>query len=1419
MSSRALPDSLRETLGVFDGSRVPRTTTEVAERLDLGRRSTYDRLERLVDRGRLETKKVGASGRVWWRPPPPSRAGRPEGTPGSPATDGPLGGVLDGADVGVFVLDEAFEVVWANEAAGRYFGLDPGRVLGRDKREIVESCTAPAVEDAGSFAETVLATYEDNTYAERFECRVTAGEGREGRWLEHRSEPIESGARAGGRVELYHDVTERKRSERASRRARGRFESLIEAVEEYAIFTLDAEGRVRSWNPGAERIKGYGSEEILGEPVSTFYTGSDRAAGVPARNLAAARREGSVEDEGWRVRADGSRFWASVTITSIRDDDGTLAGYAKVTRDMTDRRERERAIRRERDLLEKTLETSPVGILVLDPGGTVVRANGRAEELLCPTAPGLEGESYLEPEWEVRTESGEPVAGADHPVARVLETGSSVRGFDHEVTLPDGTDRWLSSSAAPVLDDEGEVERVVVALEDVTRFEEQTRRLERQRDDLRTELDDVFERVSDGFFGLDTELRFTYVNERAEDLLGACEHDLLDVPIWETLEPGPIAREVFDEVLETQEPTTFEEYYEPLDTWFENHVYPSETGLSVHFRDVTERKERERELERYGTMVSAIDDGVYVVDESGRFTTVNEAYAEMTGYSREELLGAPVSTVVDEATRDRAAELERELATGRRETARLEASLETATGDRLPAEATFALLPTDDGAYERVGVVRDVTERKERERELELYEAAVETIDDGVYIVDDDNRFRLVNDAHAELTGYAREELLGSHASRVTTEGSLALAEGRLEGLVDSDSEAATVRTELVPRDGDRVPVETRFAPFPLGEERYGRVGVVRDITDRRARERNLRDRMRQLEAIADLGRSALGDPDLDALMAEATETVAAVFDADYCKVLDLDPGAAELLLRQGVGWDEGVVGSATVSAVADDSQAAHTLRSAGSVVVEDLEAERRFDGPDLLTDHDVRSGISVPIGSREDPWGILGVHDTDRREFSERDADFVQSVANVLATAIDRRDRERELERRNEQITALNSLNGVVREITGAVIDRSTREEIEATVCERLAETDSYLFAWIGDVDVASRTVRLRTEAGVEGYLDGVTISVDPDDERSEGPTGRALRTGEIQTSQDVRTEDRYAPWRDHVEAHGFRSSAAIPIAHEGTTYGVLNVYAERPDAFEGRERTVVGQLGEVVGHAIAAEERKRALMTDEVVEAEFAIRGVPDAFGLDGGVSGRLTLDHAVPLGEDEFLLYGSATADAVGSVEALAGAFPHWGDVSFRDDVGDDEVGFEVRLSEPPVLSVLASVGGSVERAVLEDGDLRMTLHLPPGTDVRRVTDTVRDVYPGAELLRRRQTTRPEGSLDGVRRGLAADLTDRQRAALEAAYHAGYFEWPRETSAEELAASLDIASPTLHYHLRRAQRKAFDSLLSVTTLPPRP
>ena len=169
--------------------------------------------------------------------------------------------------------------------------------------------------------------------------------------------------------------------------------------------------------------------------------------------------------------------------------------------------------------------------------------------------------------------------------------------------------------------------------------------------------------------------------------------------------------------------------------------------------------------------------------------------------------------------------------------------------------------------------------------------------------------------------------------------------------------------------------------------------------------------RLYQQEVVADLGQQALETDTIDQLMHDACIAVADILDTEYSKVLELLPGGDEVFLRQGIGWRDGLVGAATVPTDLD-SQAGYTLITEEPVIVDNLRTEDRFSGPELLTSHDVVSGISVIIGSVEKPWGVLGTHTSERREFTTLDANFVKSVANVIASAVARHEHEEELAR-----------------------------------------------------------------------------------------------------------------------------------------------------------------------------------------------------------------------------------------------------------------------------------------------------------------------------------------------------------------------------------------------------------------------
>ncbi len=170
-----------------------------------------------------------------------------------------------------------------------------------------------------------------------------------------------------------------------------RFRLLVESVQDYGIFILSPEGLIETWNTGAARLKGYAATEIIGRHFSVFYPRADVEAGKCERELDGASRDGRFEDEGWRLRKDGTRFWANVLITPLRNDAGTLIGFAKVTRDLTERKAAEEEVRRFRLLVESVKD---YGIFILSPEGLIETWNAGAERLKGYAASEILGQHF-----------------------------------------------------------------------------------------------------------------------------------------------------------------------------------------------------------------------------------------------------------------------------------------------------------------------------------------------------------------------------------------------------------------------------------------------------------------------------------------------------------------------------------------------------------------------------------------------------------------------------------------------------------------------------------------------------------------------------------------------------------------------------------------------------------------------------------------------------------------------------------------------------------------------------------------------------------------------------------------------------------------------------------------------------------------
>lgn len=166
-----------------------------------------------------------------------------------------------------------------------------------------------------------------------------------------------------GFAKITRDLTERKAVEEALRRSQEQFRILVQGVTDYAIYMLDPQGLITSWNMGAERIKGFVADEVIGTHVSRFYTEADRDAGLPEKALETARRDGRFEKEGWRVRKDGSCFWAHVVLDAIHSEDGQVLGFAKITRDITAQRDAQKALEEAREALFQAQKMDAIGQL------------------------------------------------------------------------------------------------------------------------------------------------------------------------------------------------------------------------------------------------------------------------------------------------------------------------------------------------------------------------------------------------------------------------------------------------------------------------------------------------------------------------------------------------------------------------------------------------------------------------------------------------------------------------------------------------------------------------------------------------------------------------------------------------------------------------------------------------------------------------------------------------------------------------------------------------------------------------------------------------------------------------------------------------------------------------------------------------
>ncbi|QLG51048.1 bacterio-opsin activator domain-containing protein [Natrinema halophilum] len=397
------------------------------------------------------------------------------------------------------------------------------------------------------------------------------------------------------------------------------------------------------------------------------------------------------------------------------------------------------------------------------------------------------------------------------------------------------------------------------------------------------------------------------------------------------------------------------------------------------------------------------------------------------------------------------------------------------------------------------------------------------------------------------------------------------------------------------------------------------------------------------------------------------------------------------------------------------------------------------------------------------------------------------------------------ELEAARERRAELAELYAVARchrDVTHALLESTDHEEVETTTCAALADGRAYDFAWIDRATVADHRREWRASGGIEP---DVVEQVVPDKWREdESSVGDDLRP-----SDPVGTEDRSVIVADDVTAtidgESFEGAVArVSLAYGDTVYGTLSVATERQAAFEDDERGWLETIGHQIGYAIAAIRRRNLLLSDRVTELEVTCRD-DRSFLVDasGQFDCRFELDSLVPIGESTRLYYVRLEGASPADVFVLAEADPGIEDCRLVETHEDGwRVEFIVDGSCPVV--TLSEYGVTVHGAVFEGGAATITGDCAADADLRTIVDGLRAAFPDSKLVGKREVERTVQTAREFREGLEDRLTDRQEAALRAAYFGGYYDWPRESTAEEVADAMGVSSPTLHNHLRKGQHE---------------
>lgn len=800
-----------------------------------------------------------------------------------------------------------------------------------------------------------------------------------------------------------------------------------------------------------------------------------------------------------------------------------------------------------------------------------------------------------------------------------------------------------------------------------------------------------------------------------------------------------------------------------------------------------------RTRRRFGRLIEESTDVIAVLDESGRFEFVSPAAKSRLGYPATHLVGEDVYEYVHPEDSPMVREKFDQLLNESVQRISAEFRFKQSDDTWRWFEAKCRDLRDDPDVGGVVAYARDVTDRKERERALqeseERFRSLFEEAFDAMVITDDDGVCVDANPAACGLFGRPLEDLLGQPIREFFPDNHD--CEATRQQFRESDLERGTA--PLVGADGTERIVEFCATPEILPGEH---LSVFRDVTHREEHER-------ALTALHEASRTLLSAESETEVAESIVETAADLLSASSVVYLfDADEGRLDPVAVGG----EHIEGDLLHPAFPEkNSFVGSTFLEETSRWVTDINDDRTPE----LAELPLGSALLFPLGEH----GVVVIGDPesevteDERELGEILTAAAETALDGVTKEVELRERQRELETRNQGLKRRSQLNAIIRRIDTELVEADTRAEIEREVCEHLSSYADIEACWIGEHDGQQQRIVSREWAGIDQtghHLNTVSLQLN----ESSAPAAQAAVTGEPVHIGNVAKGVHEDGWRTVALSHGFRSVVSIPLNYKETDYGMLTVYSGSPESADESFRARLQDLGNRIATAISSVEFQQAVFSGTATEVRLRIadKRLPlYRVALEADCS--LTLERVEPRLEGDHLTV-TVTEGSPATVVDVAGCSPAVSDAAITGDEEREEV--ELQLPTNSVVNWLSDYGVHVPTFTADSQAATLSLLIPETVDVGELLEIFEMRYAEPDLLLKRRRNRTETAAEQRPSDpYRSKLTSRQFEVLRMAYREGFFESPRECTADELSDQLDIAPQTFYGHVRAGERRLFDTV----------